>query len=154
MKQTTCGIIKSYLTEDIKYHVTTETSAKNIWETLESKYLIKSIDNHLHLKRRFYRFQLKNRISIGEHMNNYKKLFADLANIDEMIKDEDKALIQLSSLLGEEYETFVLTLINGKRSNVVSATLVNHEVRRKDKVSSSSSTTAGVWIAREISFNY
>ena len=45
-------------------------------------------------------------------MNNYTKLLADLANVDEVIMDEDKALILLSSLPDEEYETFVLTLIN------------------------------------------
>ena len=60
---------------------------------------------------RFYRFQLKKGIFIGEHMNNYTKLLADLANVVEMIDDEDKTII-LSSHLDEESETFVLTLIN------------------------------------------
>ena len=75
---------------------------------------------------------MKKGISIGEHMNNYTKLLADLANVDELIKDEDKALILLNSLTDEEYETFVLTLINDKASlsyNDVSAAIVNHEVR-------------------------
>ena len=45
-------------------------------------------------------------------MNNYTKFLTDLTNMDEVIKDEDKGLILLSSLLKEEYETFVLTLIN------------------------------------------
>ena len=52
--------------------------------------------------------------------------------MDEMIKNEGKTLILLSSLLDEEYETFVLTLINDKASlsyNDVSAAIVNHEVR-------------------------
>ena len=70
----------------------------------------------MHLKRRIYRFQLKNEISIGEHMNNYTKFLADIANVDEIIKDKDKELILLSSLPDEEYETFILTLINGKSS--------------------------------------
>jgi len=65
--------------------------------------LIKSIKNRLYLIMRLYRFQLKNEISIGEHMNNYTKLLADLANVNEVIKDEDKALILLSSLPDEEY---------------------------------------------------
>jgi len=47
---------------------------------------------------KLYRFQLKKSISIGEHMNNYTKLLADLANVDVVIEDEDKALILLSSL--------------------------------------------------------
>jgi len=84
----------------------TETSARKIWEVLESKYLIKSIENHLHLKMRFYRFQLRKGISIEEHMNNYIKILADLANMDVVIEEEDKALILLSSLPDEDYETF------------------------------------------------
>jgi len=57
----------------------------------------------------------------------------------EVIKDEDKAVILLGSLLDEEYETFVLTLINGKSLlsyNDVLAALVNHNIRRKDNESS------------------
>ena len=56
MNRATCDIIRSCLTQDIKYHMMTETSAKKIWEIFESKYLTKSIENHLHLKRRLYRF--------------------------------------------------------------------------------------------------
>jgi len=54
-------------------------------------------------------------------------------------------LILLNSLSDEEYEIFVLTLINDKQTlnySDVSATLVNYEVRRKDKQSSSKSTLA------------
>jgi len=39
-----------------------------------------------------------------------------LANLDVVIDDEDKALILLSSLPDEGYETFVYTLINGRTS--------------------------------------
>ena len=73
-----------------------------------------------------------------------------------MIKDEDKALILLSSLLDEKYKTFILILINGKASlsyNNVSASLMNHEVRRKQKKSSFSSTTTEELTAREIGSN-
>ena len=69
-------------------------------------------------------------------MNNYTNLLADLANVDVVIDENDKALILLSSLPDEDYETFILTLINGKQSigyNEVSSALVNHELRRKDK---------------------
>jgi len=67
------------------------------------------------------------------------------------IEEEDNAVILLSSLPDEEYETFVLTLINGRQSlnyNDVSAALVNYEVRKKDKQSSSSSTSAEVLVVR------
>ena len=91
-----------------------ETFTRKIWEIFESKYLTKSIKNRLHLKRKLYRFPLKKEISIVEHMNNYMRLLVDLPYMDDVIKNEDKALILFSSLPDEECETFVLTLINGK----------------------------------------
>ena len=72
-------------------------------------------------------------------MNNYTKLLTGLVNVDVKIEEEDKALILLNSLPGEEYETFTLTLINSKQTlnyNDVSAATVNYEVRKKDKQSS------------------
>ena len=80
-----------------------------------------------------------------EHMNNYNKLLIDLVNVDVKIEEEDKALILLNSCPEKEYETFILTLINGRQTlnySDVSAALVNYEVRRKDKQSSSNSTSA------------
>jgi len=65
-------------------------------------------------------------------------LIADLANVDEVIRDEDKAVILLGYLLDDGYETFILTLINEKSSLSyveVSTTLVNLDLRRKDKKS-------------------
>jgi len=67
-------------------------------------------------------------------MNNYTKLLTDLANMDVVIEEEDKVFI----LHNEGYETFALTLINGKHSldyHDVSSSLVNHELRREDKES-------------------
>ena len=150
MNRTACGVIRSCLTQDLKYDVINETSAKKIWEILESKYLTKSVENRLHLKRRLYRFQLKKGTSIGDHMNHYTKLLADLANVDVVIEDEDKALLLLSSLPDEEYETFVLTLINGKASlsySEVTAALVNYQLRKKDK-ETSFEPVAGALVAR------
>ena len=68
-------------------------------------------------------------------MNNYMKLLAHVINVNVAIEEEDKAIVLLNSLPDEEYEIFVLTLINGKTLNYndVSAALVNYEVRRKDK---------------------
>jgi len=63
-----------------------------------------------------YRFQLKKRLSIAEHMNDYIKLLTDLVNGDMDIEEKDKALILLNSLPDEEYETFIPTLINEKQS--------------------------------------
>ena len=86
-----------------------------------------------------------------KHINNYTKLLTDLVNVDAKIEEEDKALILLNSLSGEEYETFILSLINGKQTlnyNDVSVALVNYEVRRKDTQSSSNGTSAEALMVR------
>ena len=57
---------------------------------------------------------MKRGLSIDEHMNNYTKFLTDLVNVDVKIDEEDKTVILLNSLPGEEYKTFTLTLINGK----------------------------------------
>jgi len=122
-----------------------------MWEILEKKYLTKNIESRLYFKRKLYRFQLKKGLSIAEHMNNYTKFLINLVNVDMNIEEEKKALILLNSLPDEEYKTFVLTLINEKQSlnyNDVLAALINYEVRRKNKQSSFSSTSAEALIVR------
>ena len=47
MNQSACGLIRSCLTQDIKYLVLHETSARQLWETLEKKYLTKSVESRL-----------------------------------------------------------------------------------------------------------
>jgi len=99
---------------------------------------------------------MKRGCSIDEHMTSYTKLLTDLVNVDVEIDEEDKAVILLNSLPREEYETFTLTLINGRKSlnySDVSAALVSYEVRRQDRLSSSRSTTAEALTVRGRSSN-
>ena len=49
------------------------------------------------------------------HLDAFNKLIADLLNLDEDIKDEDKALILLNSLT-DSYEHFVTTIMHGKET--------------------------------------
>ena len=73
------------------------------------------------------------------------------------VEEEDKALILLSSLPDEEYETFTLTLINGRQTlnySEVSAALISYEVRRQDRLSSSRSTSAQALTVRDRSSNW
>ena len=101
------------LTQDIKYHVFVRDFHKedvgDSREEVSDEEYRKSIAS----KRRLYHFQLKRGLSIDEHMNNYMKLLADLINVDVAIEEEDKAAILLKSLPDEEFETFILILING-----------------------------------------
>ena len=89
-------------------------------------------------------------------MNNYTKLLTDLVNVDVKIDEEEKAVILLKSLLDEEHETCTLTLINSRQTlnySDVSATLINYEVRRKDKLSSSEGTSVETLAIRDRSSN-
>jgi len=111
------------------------------------KYLMKSIESRLQLTRRLYRFQMKKGLSIDEHMNSYTKLLTDLINVDVKIDEEDKTAILLNSHPEEEYETFTLTLINGRQTlyySEMSAALVNYEVKRQDGLSSSGGTSRDI----------
>ena len=92
MNRTACGLIMSYLTQDIKYHVLHETSARQLWEILEKKYLTKSIESRLH-----YSFQMQIGCSINGHLNRYTKFLTDLVNVDVEINEEDMAPIEFSS---------------------------------------------------------
>jgi len=95
-------------------------------------------------------------LSVEDHINNYTKFPADLFNVNVAIEEENKASILLNSLPDEEYETFVLILINGKQTlnySDVSAVLVNYEVRRKDKQSSFMSTSTEALMVRGRSFS-
>ena len=79
-----------------------------------------------------------------------------MTNLDVVIEDEDKALILLSSLPDEGYETFLLTLINGRTSLSdceVTTAVVNLELRRKDNECSTSDTSVEVLAARGSSPN-
>ena len=135
MNSRACGVIRSCLTPDLIYDVMNETSAKKMWETLNEKYLTKSIENQLHLKKRFYQFKMKRGVSIREHVNNFTKLLSDMANVDIIVEDEDKAMLLLCSLPEDDFGTFVLTMIN-ERTTVsykeVTSALVNFELRKSD----------------------
>jgi len=115
MNRTACGLIRFCLTQDIKYHVLHETSARQLWD-LEKKYLTKSIESRLQLKSKLYSFQMQRGCSINQYLNRYTKFLTDLVNVDVEIDEEDKVVILLNSLPVDEYETFTLTLINGRES--------------------------------------
>ncbi|TXG74049.1 hypothetical protein EZV62_002628 [Acer yangbiense] len=54
-----CGTIRLCLAKDQKYFVMKETMASSLWKKLEDKYMTKSIENRLYLKKKLFRFQYK-----------------------------------------------------------------------------------------------
>lgn len=55
MNRSACGLIRNCLSQEIKYGMMIETFIVKLWKTLENKYLMKSVENHLHMKRQLYR---------------------------------------------------------------------------------------------------
>ncbi|KAH9648691.1 hypothetical protein KPL70_025696 [Citrus sinensis] len=135
MNEKACGQIRSCLTKGVKYLVKDEECAMTLWRTLEEKYLLKSPENRVHAMSQVYGFRMKPEVSMHDHVLKFKKLLADLKNLDEDIKDEVKVIILLHSLL-EEYSHFMTTLIYGKSVTIfkyVYITLTNLKIRNNDK---------------------
>ncbi|KAH9699236.1 Integrase catalytic domain-containing protein [Citrus sinensis] len=139
------------LAKDHKYSVMRETSAKKLWETLEEKYMKKSLENRLYMKKKLYHFTYTPGMSMNDHVNSFNKILADLLNLDEQFIDEDKALLLLNSL-PDEYDHLTTTLLHGKDSvtfDVVCSALYNFETRKKDR-NDHRDTVAEVLTARVI----
>ncbi|KAE8654946.1 hypothetical protein F3Y22_tig00117034pilonHSYRG00285 [Hibiscus syriacus] len=118
-----------------KYGYKNETSTSKMWKALEEKFLKKSSQNRLHIKKRLFRFDYQPSTSMNEHINAFNELVADLLGMDETFKDEDLALMLFSSL-SDEFEHLETTLLHGK-DNVtlkdVTAALYSYELRKKTK---------------------
>ncbi|KAH9742736.1 hypothetical protein KPL70_003051 [Citrus sinensis] len=130
-----CGTIRLCLAKDQKYSVMREASAKKLWETLEEKYMKKSLENRLYMKKKLYRFTYTHGMSMNDHVNSFNKILADLLNLNERFKDEDKALLLLN-FLPDEYDHLTTTLFHGKDNvtfDVVCSALYNSETRKKDR---------------------
>ena len=130
-----CGTIHLCLAKNQKYFVMREMKAKEFWKKLKDKYMTKSVENRLYLKKKFFRFHYRVGISMFEHFNDYNKILADLQTSDVDISSEDKALLLLNSL-PDTYDHLITTLLYGKdeiKFDDVSNVLTNNNYRKKDK---------------------
>ncbi|KAG8480173.1 hypothetical protein CXB51_024954 [Gossypium anomalum] len=130
-----CGTIRLCLAKEQKYSVMRETSAKKLWDTLEEKFLTKSLENSFFMKKKLYRFTYAPSMSMNDHVNSFNKILADLLNLDEKYEDEDKVLFLLNSL-SNEYDHLTTTLLHGKDTitfDAVCSVLYRFETRKKDK---------------------
>ncbi|KAE8707953.1 putative beta-1,3-galactosyltransferase 20 [Hibiscus syriacus] len=130
-----CSTIRSCLSREQKYGYKNETSASKMWKALEEKFLKKSSQNRLHMKKRLFRFDYQPDTSMNKHITAFNELVEDLLGMDETFKDEDLALMLLSSL-PDEFEHLETTLLHGK-DNVtlkdVTVALYSYELRKKTK---------------------
>lgn len=106
---------------------------KKLWETLGNKYLTKTIETKLHMKRLF-NFCTSNETTLGEYLNNFTTLLADLLNADMTIDDEDTTMLLMNSLQ-KEYDNWCGSYIIGRtfKYEEVILALINHNHKRYTK---------------------
>ena len=133
MNRQTCSSIRLCLTKDQKYFVMHETVAKNLCRKLDDKYMTKSVENRLYLKKKLFRFTYKDDTSMCNHLDAYDKILAYLRTLDVKITDEDKAPFLLNSL-PEKYDHLSTTLLYGKKtiSYELENIMSNNTVQKQD----------------------
>nr|GEU79185.1 retrovirus-related Pol polyprotein from transposon TNT 1-94 [Tanacetum cinerariifolium] len=112
-----------------------ETTAAGVWLKLETLYMTKSLANKLYLKKKLYTFYMPAGRKISEHIDEFNKIVLELANIEVKFKDEDLALLLLTSLPAS-YEHFVDTLLYGREALTledVMSTLNSKEIKERSK---------------------
>ncbi|GKD28736.1 retrovirus-related pol polyprotein from transposon TNT 1-94 [Tanacetum coccineum] len=108
---------------------------REVWSKLETLYMTKPLANKLYLKKKLYTFCMPAGRKISEHIDEFNKILLDLANIEVKFKDEDLALLLLTSL-SASYEHFVDTLLYGREALTledVMATLNSKEIKERSK---------------------
>ncbi|GJT33835.1 hypothetical protein Tco_0924254 [Tanacetum coccineum] len=73
----------------------------------------KSLTHRLFLKMELYSLKLEEGSNLHDHINSFNPLVCQLANVDDAIKDEEQALLMLSSL-PKSYKPFVQTMLTGR----------------------------------------
>ncbi|PHU12158.1 Acetate/butyrate--CoA ligase AAE7, peroxisomal [Capsicum chinense] len=130
-----CGIILSCLSREKKYAFKNKTSPRKLWKVLEDKFLKKSGQNKLLMKKRLFQFDYQQGTIMNEHIM-FNKLVADLLNLDVKFKDEDLALMLLSSLRNE-FEHLETMLLHGKENislDVICSAFYSYELTKQDKM--------------------
>ncbi|KAH9769620.1 hypothetical protein KPL71_012083 [Citrus sinensis] len=102
-----------HLSDEVLMEVVKEKSASGLWAKLEELFLKKSLAKRLYMKRKLYRFSIKDGTTMKDHVDEFNKLILDLENVNILLEDEDRALILLSSL-PDSFEHFVDTLLYGR----------------------------------------
>ena len=145
-----CITIRSCLSREQKYAVKKETSSHKLWKALEDKFLKKSSQNKLLMKKRLFRFDYQQGTTMNAHITMFNQLVADLLNLDVKFEDEDLALMLLSSL-PDEFEHLETTLLHGKENvslYAVCSALYSHELRKQAKMKTKSTTSEEALVAR------
>ncbi|GJU19683.1 retrovirus-related pol polyprotein from transposon TNT 1-94 [Tanacetum coccineum] len=139
MQKKASSTIRLALAPKIKYSVLKEKTPKDIWDKLTNIYASKSLTHRLFLKMELYSLKIGEGSNLHDHINSFNQLVCQLANVDDAIKDEEQALLMLSSL-PKSYKPFVQTMLTGRTTltfeDVLKALRDNDKMTRSDNSSS------------------
>ncbi|GJV45128.1 hypothetical protein Tco_1429664 [Tanacetum coccineum] len=140
MQKKASSTIRLALAPEIKYSVLKEKTPKDIWDKLTNIYASKSLTHRLFLKMELYSLKLEEGSNLHDHINSFNQLVCQLANVDDAIKDEEQALLMLSSL-PKSYKPFVQTMLTGRTTltfeDVLKALRDNERMKWNDSSSCS-----------------
>lgn len=109
--------IQLCLSNEVLREVVNETSAKELWVKLESRYMSKSLANKLRLKESLYTLRMAEGTSIQTHLNEFNSIIIDLENLEVKIDDEDKAVLLVVSL-PPSFKHFKEIMLYGNRETL------------------------------------
>ncbi|GJY58466.1 hypothetical protein Tco_0458358 [Tanacetum coccineum] len=113
MQKKASSTIRLALAPEIKYSVLKEKTPNDIWDKLMNIYASKSLTHILFLKMELYSLKLEEGSNLHDHINSFNQLVYQLTNVDDAIKDEEQALLMLSSL-PKSYKPFMQTMLTGR----------------------------------------
>jgi len=106
--------IRLALAPQIKVTVLRETSPRNLWNLLESKFASTTLTNRLMMKMDLYSLKMEDGGNVFDHINKFNELVSKLMNAgDESIKDDEQSLLLLASL-PKSYKPPVQSILAGK----------------------------------------
>ncbi|KAH9753523.1 hypothetical protein KPL71_015101 [Citrus sinensis] len=87
------------LADGVLSSVAEKNTAKEIWDTLTKLYEAKSLHNKIFLKRKLYTLRMAESTIVTDHINILKTLFSQLTTLGHNIEENERAELQLQSLL-------------------------------------------------------
>lgn len=104
-----------HLSDEVLRKVAKKRTAFALWAKLEELFLKKYLAKRFYMKRKLYTFSMKDETTLNDHLDEFNNPILDFKTVNIVLKDKDRALILLSSLL-DSYEHFVDTLLYGRKS--------------------------------------
>ena len=105
-----CAAIILCLERDVAFEIKDEITATGMWDSLESKYLTKTLSNKSYLKTKMYKHKMQEGGNLRNHIREFERIISDLKDVDVKVDDDDQALL-LMLLFPKSYESLTQTML-------------------------------------------